>query len=449
MGLPFVAASLLAPVALSAQDLGLSELLPGLFVPDASGQLPGFFVLGETGHGNHFAQPQPEAAAAMALLNRGLATQLATLPLGSSSGGFSYTFDRGVGIFSRSSESFGPLFAERALTAGKGKLTVGATYLRFKFDSLDGKSLEEGGYSFFIKHVELGQPGDVLNNPFLFFEGDLIRADLFLSTTAETTTVFANYGVTDRLDVGLAIPYVRLSMDVRLHLHIDRLSTGSSPFLFHVFPNGGEDADLRRSGSAHGFGDLVLRAKYQLKSVKSGGLALAADLRLPTGDERNLLGSGATQAKLFFIASGPNTRFSPHVNVGYTFSTGAGLPTTGSPPQEINYTAGLDAAVRPRITVTADLLGRTLRNSDRLVATIEEYRYKNGREGFGGDGRILTTELPKFEVVKGSLNLVSGAVGLKVNPFGSLLVSANVLLPLAQRGLHYRPAPVISVDYSF
>ena len=43
---------------------------------------------------------------------------------------------------------------------------------------------------------------------------------------------------------------------------------------------------------------------------------------MPTGDKDDLLGTGATQAHLFFIASGEYGRWSPHVNFGYTFSNG-------------------------------------------------------------------------------------------------------------------------------
>ena len=46
------------------------------------------------------------------------------------------------------------------------------------------------------------------------------------------------------------------------------------------------------------------------------------DLRLPTGDEDDLLGTGATQTKVQFIASGEYGLFAPHASFGYTFSNG-------------------------------------------------------------------------------------------------------------------------------
>ena len=40
-----------------------------------------------------------------------LALQIATFPVGTSSGGFTFKFDRRTGAFVRRTESFGPLFA--------------------------------------------------------------------------------------------------------------------------------------------------------------------------------------------------------------------------------------------------------------------------------------------------------------------------------------------------
>ena len=48
---------------------------------------------------------------------------------------------------------------------------------------------------------------------------------------------------------------------------------------------------------------MVLRAKYRLLEGPKAGLALASDVRLPTGEERDLLGTGSTQVKAFLVGS--------------------------------------------------------------------------------------------------------------------------------------------------
>jgi hypothetical protein len=40
-------------------------------------------------------------------------------------------------------------------------------------------------------------------------------------------------------------------------------------------------------------------------------------------------------------------------------------------------------------------------------------------------------------------------VGVRLNPFRTLLVSANLLFHLTEAGLRDRVTPVISVDYAF
>ena len=421
------------PRTSSAQNPGLSGFLLRFFAPSNP------VILADTGHAAHFGS-QPGAQATMTQLNRGIAAQLATFPLGSSSGGFAYTFDPELGVFSRSTESFGPIFAERALTIGKGKFSFGVNAMQTTFDSFEGENLREGDITLFLTHADLNRDGGHLE---FFFEGDTIPTNMFLDIEADTAAFFANYGVTDSFDVGLAVPYLRIRMDARLHQHIEKFATRDEQFVFHVFPNETDDNDIFASDEAEGLGDLVLRAKWRFKGKEGGGLAAGLDVRLPTADETELLGSGATQAKLFLIASGSGKRFSPHANVGYTFSKG-GSVVTGELPDEINYTLGFDTALHRRITFAADIIGRTLIDFDRIVKVEREWEYTHG---FNGPIEIAT--ITDYELRNENMNILVGSVGLKINPFGRLLLSGNVLLSQGKRGLQDYVTPVVSVDYTF
>ena len=73
--------------------------------------------------------------------NVALATQLLTVPFPSPASGYTYTFDESLGVFTRSTQSFGPILTERAETIGKGKFTFGFAYQRFRFDSIEGVDL--------------------------------------------------------------------------------------------------------------------------------------------------------------------------------------------------------------------------------------------------------------------------------------------------------------------
>src|SRR3972149_6571260 len=80
-------------------------------------------------HEAHFLPDVAQLVAPYAL-NGAVVTQLSTFPIGSSSGGFTYVTDEKTGVPTRSSNNFGPAFAERALTVGKGRFTAGFNYQR-------------------------------------------------------------------------------------------------------------------------------------------------------------------------------------------------------------------------------------------------------------------------------------------------------------------------------
>ena len=194
-------------------------------------------------------------------LNRSIGSQLSTFPLGASTGGFTFTLDPTLGTFSRSSDSFGPLFTQRAFTVGRKKLSVGMNYLRRTYDTFDGLDLRDAETKFYFPHNDCcpgqnpttGVPvgdGSALNP---YFEGDVLEARLGLNLDTATFAFFGNYGVTDRFDIGMAVPIVNVDMKTDLHVRILRLSTGSNP-LIHSFDGQGLESETgygRRKCDGH------------------------------------------------------------------------------------------------------------------------------------------------------------------------------------------------------
>jgi hypothetical protein len=344
-------------------------------------------------------------------INDLLGNQLSSFPLGSSAGGFTWTFDQAMGTFNRASNSFGPTFAERALTVGRRRFNFGVNYQRATFDQIEGKKLSDDEIQIYTG---------------LF--GVFIVDALDLKVTTDTIGLFANYGVTDRLDIGLAVPIVRVDMKATLSSRVGT-STGGAGQVFFT------DA---RSGTASGIGDVVARAKYSFLRRAGGGLAAGMDIRLPTGDELDLLGLPGTQAKFYLAASTAFNKLSPHVNFGYSVageSDAAADPESWvfAPPDEVSYTGGVDYAVTPRTTLAFDLVGRTLRDIGRFDEVATE---------FG-------TSYREFSLRDGNLHLLLGAAGVKFNPWSNMLLSANFLFPLSDRGLTDNLTWVIGFDYSF
>src|SRR5262249_38891540 len=152
-------------------------------------------------------------------------------PLSSPASGFTYTFDPTLGVFTRSTESFGPIFAERAETIGRNKFSVGFTYSHFSFDKLDGVDLHDGSLQLTFRHEptralhpHAGSPhppsphdprGPPQGRPPFFFEADTITASISAKIDQDLFVFTANYGVLDNLDVAIAIPIVHIDMKVK------------------------------------------------------------------------------------------------------------------------------------------------------------------------------------------------------------------------------------------
>ena len=196
-----------------------------------------------------------------------------------------------------------------------------------------------------------------------------------------------------------------------------------------------------RSGHASGIGDVIVRLKGTPVHNDSIAIALGVDGRIPTGDEEDLLGLGAFGLKPFAVLSFSQGRVSPHLNAAYMWngkSVLAGDVATGTKedlPDQVQYAVGADVGVTRRLTLAFDFLGTYVIDSPRLVR--EVFTAANGQS------------YPQIGFVTESYNLASGAAGLKVNPFGRLLVDFNVLFKLDEAGLRDKVTPLFGIEYAF
>ena len=470
----------LTPARAGAQDVPLVQLLPDLILGEIILQSPPlpaplFGLPAGFSHAAHFSPLEGNeinnpVVGIVQSFNSQMATQFSTFPLGSSTGGLTYVFDESVGTFRRASSSFGPSFAERALTIGRRKLSAGFNYQHTSYDAFEGENLDDGSIKFYLRHQDCctagpqpTQPnGTRLNPP---FEGDVIEAALSLEATTHTAAVFATYGVTDRWDIGLAVPFVDVNLDATVQARVVRLVTPTAPDV-HTFEIGNPNATrtVQHSGHASGLGDMVLRSKYHFLRAQGGGLAAAVDIRLPTGDEDELLGAGGAQAKFLLVASSERGRFGQHVNFGYTVANGnvAGtLPglTSTALPDEINYTGGIEFVASPRLTVMGDVVGRTLRGAGRLDMVSKAFEFSDpgpllaGRPGPGCGGiadlTCASVSLDEFNPRTGNLTLLLGTGGVKYNVVSNLLLSGSVIFPLTDAGLRSNVTTVVGLEYAF
>lgn len=429
----------LTPAAARAQSFNLRDLLTDFLREGITLAPP---PAGFPSHEAHFIGDNSPQFLALKDFSSQIAYQLSSFPLASSAGGFAYRFDPSLGVLTRVTDSFGPIFTERVDTIGKGRFNMGLNYSHFTFDTVNGLKLRDGDLRLVFTHQDVNHDGEI-GNP--FFEGDVITAQLLLNITTDITAFVLAYGVTDNLDIGIAIPIVKVKMDAVTNASIDRLATATIAPGIHRFLNGQSTESFRRSGSATGLGDIVLRTKYRFLEVSNAGLALAVDARVPTGEDQNLLGTGATELKAYIVGSAHLGTFNPHLNVGYSWA----IESHNSPqvPDELAYAAGFDWAISPRFTFVVDALGRTLRNTGSVDVVNTTFTANASIDP--ANPNIVTAVLPRLITRQANITTISGSVGVKINPFGNFLLTLNGLFPLNNQGLQDGFTPLVGIDYSF
>jgi hypothetical protein len=346
-----------------------------------------------------FVHDEQAAAATRDTISGFLALELATLPISSSPGGFTYRFNPTLGTVERASDSFGPFFVERSLTAGSHQISFGLGYQYTNFVTIDGRNLDDGTLvATASKFRDQSQPFDV--------------ETLSLKIRANTVTFLADYGVTDTLDLGVAIPFVTLDLSGR------RTDTYRGQAFLQA----------AGSASASGLGDVAIRGKYNVVRSGASGLAIAAEARLPTGNEKNLLGAGKAAVKPLLIGSFDRGVVAAHADLGYTF---------GGLSKELDYGGAVTVAGAPRLTLVGEVLGRHVAKLGTLGETTEP------------NPTLAGVDTIRLAAVGQGAERVVVVGGFKWNLAATWLLSGYVARPVTTTGLNARWIPSLTLDYSF
>jgi Putative MetA-pathway of phenol degradation len=320
---------------------------------------------------------------------------LASLP-SSSTAGFTYRLDPTLGTPIRASESFGPVFTQRSLLAGQNQASFGVSYRSTNYTTIDGRSLRDG---------TLLSTASILRGDAAPFDVETVS----LRIRTDTMTITGSYGITDRLDITAGIPFIHLS------LQGERVDTYRGRRLVQA----------RGTASASGFGDVVVRSRYNVLDQGASGLSIGAEVRLPTGSEENLLGAGEIAFTPRLIGSVERDRVGVHGEFGYSFDKVSNA---------LVYSAAVTVAPAPRVTVIGELLGRRLEGLGQLVETVQPHPRLAG---------VDTIRLTSSGETTDRLMLVGG---FKWNVASTWLVTASVLRSLTTVGLNADWVPTITFD---
>jgi len=335
--------------------------------------------------------------------------EVSTAPIGSSAGGFTFTFDPVTRSFRRAAPSFGPMFGDRAITAGQGRAGMGVNFIHSTYDALDGIRIDDGSLRTVVFYGGSSAPTGAAT----------------LTITSDTVVMFANLSLNRWFDASLAAPWVTLRLD-GAHTIAGQQAIGTA--------------------TAQGLGDVALRGKIRLYEQRQGGVALGVDLRLPTGDPEAMLGAGVTRTLVSGIWSGTLGPVVPHASFGYEFWSDpfrAFDPLQQAPidagKNGTLLQGGVEWAATNRLTVNGEFMQRTIRNGARLT-------YKAvplPANPFGLTSASVASIDPR------GLDRASVAGGIKWNIAGTALLTANVLIPVTDAGLVDHLTPVFGLDWGF
>jgi hypothetical protein len=411
------------------------------------------------------------------------ATQLTLLPLANPASGFVYQYDPQTGLYARTTQSLGPVLTERGETIGRHKFAFGASYQRFRFNTLDGINLHD-------LPVVLGASGAPAGDPRL--AAQFISTQNSIDIKMNQFNIVGTFGITNRIDLTVSVPFVQVGFNVNSVATINRIEgtepivaqnpTGGAPIVL-CCSNGGpgpygpafanffdpknpvtstvrefsnnrstSQGDLYwdpSKNSAAGIGDVTLRGKMNLYHDDKMSFALLTDVRLPTGDATNFLGSGTIGIKPVAALSFREGWLTPHVNLGYQWNGSSilsGDTLTGSKstlPGFAVFSGGSDIPISRYITFSADYLGEEVVNSPRI-----------GMETIQSAGPLESTgQVGSFQTVvplgKQVYNQSDAAVGIKISAYDHFLFTFNTIIALNSAGLRQRVTPMAGLSYVF
>jgi hypothetical protein len=395
--------------------------------------------LGTPNHSAHFAE---DSLKELNALSSGISSGVNLGNVGASAA--SFTFDTQQAVFVKSTDSLGPIYAERAETIGKGKLSIAFTYTRLDYKKFRGLDLDNLSLAF--PHEDGCISGrdreDCPTEPpspgVPDFERDSILVDLDVKLSQDQFLFYGKYGITSNWDVGVIVPLIHSDLRVSSLAKIERNADASETF--HNFaqrtdtpctsttrpygPPGcaaiGADVSTldspdqtadSESGEYTGVGDIVLRTKYNFfrDHPVAPDLAVLGGVRFESGDEDNFAGAGNTGFQGYLVVSKQLGMFEPHLNWGTE------ITTEGGDTNIWRLAAGSEFTPIPQLTLSADVVGQQSWNGDGVSARIWDV-----------------------------------GVGAKINPWNTFTMIIGFLVPINKdNGLRTDFSYTLGLEYTF
>ena len=341
--------------------------------------------------------------------------EVATTPLGAPTAGIVFRYDDDQS-FNQQQLNFVPLLLGRAATSGRGTAMFGFNVATASYDTISGLPL------------------DTL--PVAAFEGPapiVTSSTLDLSVDTLTVTGFGTFGVTDDLDVGVAVPVVAVTLGGSMVQQ--EAATGRA-----VFPI---------DASSVGLGDIGITGQYRLWAGTNipDGLTARVTLRAPTGDADELRGVDTWRTLASATASRGFGRLSLHGTAGYeSWSSSVALQNTLPAnvvetwllKNQLQVGGGLELAANSILTVSFEALWRRVGQSGQL----ESRSVAAPAPGVGIESAQL------LGVGPGGLEKNIMVPGISVNIQENTMLTFRTIVSLSDTGMRDKIIPMIGLNWA-
>jgi hypothetical protein len=433
----------LAGSPLSAQESLRNLLQNGLF---HFGDCPQALCLNSSvspaEHGTHYiASTVGGTKNLLDFLSSAIAVGVSNVPISTATSGITFSIVGGAPV--PTSSSGGPIFGERVQTLGRGRFLIGANVTGVEFTSVRGVPLDNVAFTFTHQNIcrTTGAPpaaGAACPNPFGIdsalgspvFENDVIEVHTSINLKMQVAALNLTYGLTNRVDVGVVVPFVRADLTGGSVARIVPFAQ-PTPHFFGTPTNPVYAAGAEVNGTATGIGDVAARLKVNLGG-SDRGFALLTEARFATGDESQFLGSGEFALSVLGIASARFGNFSPHLNAGYRYRSGTALTDA------VLTTAGFDQLMSPWATLAVDVIGQWQANKSTLALP----------------GPVQFTQPVSRTVDPTNIpirpdNILDGSFGFKFLTHSGITLVTNVLVPLNSGGMRGNVVWTGGAEYNF
>ena len=186
---------------------------------------------------------------------------------------------------------------------------------------------------------------------------------------------------------------------------------------------------------ADAVGDVALLAWYMaemgvelLPERGNGGIAAIGEVRLPTGDSDNLLGTGDTAVSAIAVGSFEQGHFAADGNFGVV---------RGGAANEVQYRGAASVAVAQKLTAVVELLGRRIDEFGPIVASEAPHP------------SIVNVNTIRLIAEPGAQHTAAILGGVKWNPAGTWLFSASISRTVGDARLRSGVVAQAGLDYAW